>query len=79
MTWGSYESSNYGSVGLRLCTSTKLPAEADADGARKGTTLEEVRVEGTECLSLHGVRSPRHQVETNHAVGLLVLTSREGD
>lgn len=79
MTWGSCESSNSGSVGLRLCSSTKLPAEADADAASKGTTLWEVRVEGTECLSLHGARSPRHQVATSHAAGLLVLTSREGD
>ena len=36
---GGPVSSNSGSVGLRLCTSTKLPAKADADGDRKGTTL----------------------------------------
>lgn len=79
MTWGYCESSNSDSVGLRLCASTKLPADADADAASQGTTLWEVRVEGTECLGLHGVRSPHHQVETSHTVGLLVLISREED
>ena len=77
MICGYCESSNSDSVGLRLCTSTKLPADADA--ASQGTTLWEVRVEGTECLGLYAARSPHHQVETSHTVGLLVLISREED